>query len=303
MRDHPMTSPGASSSAALHSILPLAALLTACVIYEDDVDCNGNVCCDDYGCYNVDDDDDGYNPNTTSGTTSGGGGQGGAQGGAGGAGGEGGAGGAPPGCDDTLIVCACADTSECPEGLSCLDGQCLTACEFDYHCADGQVCADGQCTAACEVGVTPCAVGYQCVGGGCVVDPANPECVDATTCASGSCVNGFCTTTCDSNAACPPGQLCDAATSSCFPDQGPTPVCDAVTPCSGSGQECLDDGYCHYGCLTTEECKFIDARYDACDRGICKTDLELNPECTFELPCPEGTFCVSNECATPLPPQ
>jgi hypothetical protein len=69
-----------------------------------------------------------------------------------------------------------------------------------------------------------------------------------------------------------------------------------VTPCSGEGQGCGDDGYCHYGCLTVEECKLIDARFDACDQGVCKTDEELDPACWFGEPCLSGAPCVSNEC-------
>jgi len=58
----------------------------------------------------------------------------------------------------------------------------------------------------------------------------------------------------------------------------------------------MDDGDCHYQCQTLEDCKLIDARYDGCDQGECKTDAELNPTCTFSMPCQDGSHCVSNTC-------
>ncbi|MBK6515398.1 MAG: hypothetical protein IPG04_15070 [Polyangiaceae bacterium] len=267
-------------------LLPTALFASGCVIScndgSDGYQCDEEKCCDEWGCYPIDDDGQGGSDGT------GGFGSGGAA-----------QGGAPAACDPALFVCACGDSSECALGLACLDGQCLEACTFDYECADGQVCADGRCVAACDA-ESPCAPGTFCQGGGCLVDDAYVECASASDCAGGACVAGLCTTLCASNAGCPEGELCDAASGSCFADPTPTPACDEVTPCAGDAQSCFDDGYCHYGCVVVEDCKLIDARFDACDEGVCKTAEELSPACSFELPCADGSPCVSNQCAGPV---
>ena len=71
--------------------------------------------------------------------------------------------------------------------------------------------------------------------------------------------------------------------------------CSANGRCP-DGYSCGDDGYCHYPCANVNECKLIDNRFDYCDAGICKTEKEVNPECTLENPCPVGEDCISNEC-------
>lgn len=286
----------AASFRQLSFLLPMSMFMSACVVDcrdgEDDYDCDDEKCCDEYGCYPHDDGGPGPGGFSTSGgySSTGGSGQGGAA--QGGAGGEGGA---APSCDSTTIVCACSASSECADGLACLDGQCLPACTFDYECGDASVCADGRCVAECSSEL-PCEAGYACVGGGCLPDPANPQCTDASSCGTESCVDGFCAPLCASNADCPTGTLCDATTASCFPDPSPTPVCDAVTSCPNEAQQCGDDGYCHYECSTLQDCLLIDSRFDACDIGVCKTDEELSPACSYDLPCADGSPCVSNEC-------
>ncbi len=215
-------------------------------------------------------------------------------GGAGGQGGQGGEGGSiePPACDPSEVICAC--TNACPGSLTCVGGLCLDACNFDYECGPGTVCGNGQCVPACDA-TTPCDSGYACVGGGCLPDPLNPQCVDDFGCDGLVCADGLCTSPCVTHADCAPGQLCNGATSACVADAAPVPLCDASTPCAGQGQSCLDDA-CHYACLTVMDCKLIDARFDGCDRGFCKTDLELDPECTASQPCAGGAACVSNVC-------
>jgi len=39
-----------------------------------------------------------------------------------------------------------------------------------------------------------------------------------------------------------------------------------------------------------------DNRFVACDQGICKTEEEVNPQCTLTTPCPSGKSCISNTC-------
>jgi hypothetical protein len=48
--------------------------------------------------------------------------------------------------------------------------------------------------------------------------------------------------------------------------------------------------------MTTQECKLIDNRFEACDMGVCKTIEEIAPECTLSMPCPDGLDCISNQC-------
>jgi len=252
-------------------LAPVPVFLSGCIVsYDDDYDCN------DGNCYQG-----GYNAS------------GGANPGGGNVGGEGGAGAV---CDPAVVVCPCSDTSECSEGLDCVDNKCLDACGFDFECGDAEVCADGQCVDVCNSDGL-CDVGYACVGGGCLPDPLNPICSTPTDCAGMPCVDGFCTTACLTNADCPESFLCEAATGACFPDLGPTPLCGPEAACTGEGQTCSPEGFCRYACETLEECKLIDARFDACDAGVCKTDEELNPECGLGIPCEEAQACVSNECA------
>lgn len=265
-------------------VLPL--VFGGCVFRCGDDHYGQGYYCEGPGCY---DDDgagaDGAGAQGAGGQSSdGGGGQG-----------QGGEGGAPPSCDPSQVICACSETVACAEGLTCVSGQCLAACGFDYDCGPGLVCGNGQCVAACDAD-NPCGAGYACVGGGCLVNPADPQCIDETGCDGLACIGGFCTTACETHADCGTGQLCDGATSGCVADLSPVPLCDDQTACPGTGQACLS-GTCHYECLDVTDCKLIDARFDACDRGFCKTDLEANPECTASSPCAGGEACVSNVCA------
>ncbi len=245
--------------------------------------CDDNgVCevCDAYGCVPAD-----PQPGT------GGGGSGGMAG----TGGQG-TGGAAPSCDATATTCPCDANGACPSGLSCVDGLCIDACEFSYECGPGNVCANGKCAPGCDAQV-PCDTGYTCDKGVCVPDPTNPQCDAQTPCPNGElCKNGFCTTTCTDNVDCPMGKICDSTTGICITDPSPHPTCDQTTKCTGPGQQCLADGYCHYPCTSVNTCKTIDSRFVACDQGFCKTAEEVTPECSVDKPCPAGKDCISNHC-------
>jgi hypothetical protein len=93
------------------------------------------------------------------------------------------------------------------------------------------------------------------------------------------------------------GQVCDGATGTCIPDPSPKPACGASMTCP-QGQECLTDGFCHYPCTSVTDCKLIDNRFVACSGtpNVCKTDQEVNPQCTLTMPCPVGKSCISNTC-------
>jgi len=250
-------------------------------------DANGENCqiCDAYGCRPAHPDGTGGSGATGTGGTASAGGSG--------TGGQG-TGGAPV-CDAKVSTCPCETTAGCSEGKTCVSGLCIDGCNFSYECGPGKVCFDGACVAGCS-DQSPCPTGYVCDNGGCVVDTANPVCDDAHPCPSPQiCVGGLCTTGCATNADCVSGEVCDGGTHACIVDPSPKPICDTTKPCP-SPQVCKDDGYCHYPCATTSECKLIDNRFVACDQGICKTQEEVAPECTLDNPCPAGKNCVSNKC-------
>lgn len=197
-------------------------------------------------------------------------------------------------CDPTQATCPC-DEGKCPSGKACVNGLCIVGCNFTYECGAGKVCADGACVPGCDA-THGCDPGYACNKGACEPDPSNPQCDASHACPSGEiCVNGLCTTGCNASSDCADGEICDGGSHSCVPDPSPKPVCDTSMPCP-AGEVCLADGFCHYPCTTAAQCKLIDNRFVACDSGICKTDQEVNPQCTLQMPCPAGKTCVSNTC-------
>jgi hypothetical protein len=248
-------------------------------------DANGANCqiCDAYGC----------RPATSDQTGTGG--AGGATTSTTGSGGStGGTGGAAP-CDPTQTTCPCDANGACPDMKACVMGLCLDGCTFSYECGPGKLCFDGACVPQCDA-TRPCDAGYVCNNGACVVDPTNPACDGTHPCAAGQiCVSGLCTTGCNTNADCAAGQICDGASHACVVDTSPKPLCDATHPCPAP-QVCEADGYCHYPCAALNDCTIHDNRFVACDQGMCKTQEEVAPECTLELPCPAGQNCISNKC-------
>ena len=203
-----------------------------------------------------------------------------------------GTGGAAP-CDPTQATCPC-DNGTCPTGKACISGLCVVGCNFTYECGAGNVCANGACVAGCDA-THGCDPGYTCTNGACQVDPAKPQCSASNPCPTGEiCVSGLCTTKCTANSQCASGEICDGSSNTCVPDPSPKPVCSTTQPCPAP-EECLTDGFCHYPCTSTSQCKLIDNRF-TCDTGICKTDQEINPQCTLQMPCPAGKSCISNTC-------
>jgi hypothetical protein len=238
-------------------------------------DPNGQNCklCDAYGCRDA-------NPSV---------------GGAGGQSGTSGSG--SPSCDQNATTCPCASTSDCTNGLVCVNSLCIDGCQFSYECGAGNVCLNGGCAAGCDA-QTPCAKGYTCQNGACQIDPQNPECTAQIPCPQPGyiCKNGLCTTQCDVNADCSPGTICDSASHSCIADPSPKPTCSDVVKCTGVGQVCLADGYCHYPCNSVNECQLIDSRFVDCVSNICKTQEELKPPCVLKTDCMAGQNCISNKC-------
>jgi hypothetical protein len=246
-------------------------------------DAQGNNCqiCDGYGCHPAD-------PNTAGGT--------GGSGGSGSGGTTASTGTGKTGCDPAQTTCPCDATTTCGAGTQCISGLCVAGCDFTYECGASKVCVNGQCAPGCDA-TTPCAAGFVCTSGACIPDPSNPECSPSAPCTGGeTCVNGLCTKTCSANADCAAGEICNSGTGACVADPSPKAACSDTVKCTGLGQQCAADGYCHYPCTTVPECKLHDSRFVACDQGICKTQEEVEPECTIDNPCKSGKNCISNKC-------
>ncbi|MEJ7732385.1 MAG: hypothetical protein WKG00_24670 [Polyangiaceae bacterium] len=289
------------------ALLGLAAFGVGCGGCSDDPSLNcddaGNCeICDAYGCRPADPSGSNARGGGGWGNASGPGARG-APGASGGGSASGGTGGVPV-CDGNEAACPCDDDSECTAaGTQCVGGICIDGCEFSYQCGAGKVCADGQCVAEC-VEPVDCPAGYTCGPAGvCVVDPSNPACDADTPCTGPDevCEGGLCVEPCSANVDCGEGEICNAAEGHCIPDPSPKPVCSDTVACSGAGQACLEDGYCHYACTEFSDCQVIAGQFVACQAGpggakVCKTLEETDPECTLSDPCPDGQSCVSNEC-------
>jgi hypothetical protein len=251
--------------APLYALLATSALLSGCIIISngDDADDGAPSC--DGPC-----DTGGTGPSTSSGGES--------------------------SCDGEQVSCPCAEDGGCGASEACVSGACVPGCDFDHQCASGQRCAEGMCLPACDA-EGGCAEGSSCLAGACLPEPG-VACGESEPCASGVCVEGTCRENCASHAECAKGQLCNAATGARQPDLGPTPSCGPTRACAGTGQACVE-GSCRYPCESLTDCKLVDARFEACDAGVCLTELEASPSCTLSIACPEGQLCVSNQCVQP----
>lgn len=271
-----------SSLSVLAVALGLTALYASgCGGNDDHVVCDaqGQNCqiCDAYGCRPATGNTGGSGGGTVSSSDTGGTGGG-------------------PACDPSTTTCPCDAGGKCADGKSCVDGLCIDGCDFTYQCGAGKVCDNGACVPSCDT-THPCNAGLTCQNGACVPDPNNPACGPNNPCPSGQIcgANGQCTTTCTANSQCGAGAICDGSTGQCVPDPSPQPICNAQKACP-EPQVCQTDGFCHYPCSTDAKCKLYDNRFVKCDQGICKTDEEVNPQCTLANPCPAGKTCVSNKC-------
>jgi hypothetical protein len=243
-------------------------------------DAQGKNCqiCDGYGCHPAD-------PNTTGGA-----------GGSGGGSTTGTAGSTGSGnvkCDPKMAVCPCDANSACGDGKQCISGLCIDGCQFTYECGASKVCVNGACADGCDANAM-CPAGYSCQNGACFQNPSkdcNPGCS-----AGSVCVAGQCNAKCSANSDCAAGEVCNGGTGACIPDPSPKPACSDSVKCTGPGQECLADGYCHYACSDLMGCKLIDSRFVACDMNVCKTAEEIQPECSVDKPCKAGQNCISNKC-------
>jgi hypothetical protein len=196
-------------------------------------------------------------------------------------------------CDPSQAACPCLNGA-CPGGLSCVNDLCIVGCNFTYECGAGFVCDNGACVAGCDATHT-CAAGYTCTNGACALDPANPQCSTSNPCPTGQiCASGVCAASCTTNNQCGSDEVCDGTTGSCIPNPSTKPVCSTAEPCP-TGEQCLSDGFCHYPCTTTADCEVHDNRF-TCSNGYCKTQQEIDPQCTLTMPCPDAGTCISNTC-------
>jgi hypothetical protein len=108
---------------------------------------------------------------------------------------------------DGLVDEATAGTTLCPNGGTCVNGQCGTnppACGPMVPCPMGQVCTpNGVCTNGCQASPETCnGIDDDCDG---IIDDAVPG---TTLCQGGICLAGQCKITCNSNNNCPAGTMC-----------------------------------------------------------------------------------------------
>lgn len=199
-----------------------------------------------------------------------------------------------PDCKAGTMACVCGPAGECEEGLSCLDGICLSPCQYTSQC-DGKVCVDGRCTAPCG-GANSCDDGYVCgVHGVCVADANGSQCGAGDVCeAPKECVNGWCRRVCMTHDQCRANELCDGSTGLCIDDPQPHRPCAADASVCGA-KVCVD-GFCRYRCETNNQCKLIDVRIPVCKNGICVSLAEVAPQCLTKQDCPSGKSCISNTC-------
>ncbi|WP_394837365.1 hypothetical protein LVJ94_10700 [Pendulispora rubella] len=167
-------------------------------------------------------------------------------------------------------------------------------CEFPGDCPNGKSCVNGQCLPTCkEDAGNTCGNGYKCVKGVCQPEPGQPQCnVDKDCSEAGNtpkCRGGRCVQACDpANPKCPDGQVCDQG-GACVPDTGPKPNCTAtdLSKCRAN-QSCVN-GFCRYPCDNSETCRLIDARL-----SYCGTDKVCHLQC--QQSCPSPQTCIDGAC-------
>jgi hypothetical protein len=155
------------------------------------------------------------------------------------------------------------------------------ACVLATQCAGGQ-CVNGACTGTINPG-TGGSGGIGTGGSGGTITPTNPgltetggACSGASTCISGSCLNGVCApggsgSACTSNTGCLSG-ACQAG--SCTPPNG----------AGGTGTVCAGNA----GCLS-----------GSCINGVCDPGATGQP-CVQSTDCTSGLSCVQGSCVVPI---
>ena len=162
------------------------------------------------------------------------------------------------------------DGAQCPEGFSCVQGECTPPC-FHGECPLGQSCFEEICvTDPCRI--VRCSPGSICdpETGGCV-DPCDGiQCQGDEACDLGQCVAASCR-----HLGCPPGEVCKG--DACGPH-----------PCADAG--CAQGQYCKDG-VCVGACDGI-----SCDAGLRCIEGACVPVSCEDAQCPPGQACVDGEC-------
>lgn len=163
----------------------------------------------------------------------------------------------------------CKGDADCPEGLHCVNQQCL-ACGDDSHCPDGQVCEAGACVA-----------------------PSEPMCTSDDECPAGqACLDGTCRP-CASDGECGPGGKCNQG--ACERAK----ACEQDTDCADD-EDCID-GHCQKPWLgdVPEDltCELATVYFDFDEAGIRDDSRDLlaaNAECLRQAPEDRGVYIVGH---------
>ena len=243
-------------------------------------------------------------------------------------------------------VCG-SGTGACEEGaLRCIAGalQCVggvlpsteTCNGLDDDCNDliddgdlceGGVCRDGMCSLPCEAGEFPCAPGFECVEGFCLVDPCYGVICEAgadgtrNVCSDGDCVPICDTRPCDAPNACrrtdgacventcifipylcSDTERCEGGTCVSDPCEGVS--CGAAEFCrdgdcigSCGGVECEATEVCRGGTCESTGCSEACATGEVCRAGSCVADTCRTTTCEVGQVCnPESGTCIDDPC-------
>lgn len=168
----------------------------------------------------------------------------------------------------------CATSSDCDEGQSCEEGECVdVGCRDDDACSEESPRCDVEssvCVECLEAG--DCADGFECEEFACV-----PGCETSDDCTAGErCVDAICAPLCATDLDCADGSHC--ADFLCVPD------CSASSECA-DGEAC-GDGRCVPACASADECD---------DGQACVVDV-CRDTCEEALECGLGFDCVDDAC-------
>jgi len=207
------------------------------------------------------------------------------------------------------------DDARCPEGFTCVFGECAKPC-FYGECPLGQTCVDDVCMAdPCRL--KRCEPGELCSpASGLCEDPcAAVDCEDGEACRMGECVEPSCRDT-----GCDPGEVCREGICEDHPcrdagcaageycrDGGCVPSCEGVE--CRSGEICLDGQCAPRGCVTDlcppgQTCVLGSCAEDPCGGVACPAGTQcidgrcVDPPCRFVL-CPTEHFCELGRCVPP----
>lgn len=190
----------------------------------------------------------------------------------------------------TYPALACNGDADCPDGQTCMGGECIQACSPD---CEGKQCGPNGCGGDCGY----CPDGINCVDGVC-------DC--QTDCAGKQCgpdgCSGFCGDGEPQNLGCPPGLICDGATLQC--KEKCEPQClnkeCGLDGCGGVCGTCKMEQTCESGkCIDAPQCEDECATgQTGCEDGqvwVCQED-ENGCKSKALAWCPPDETCVEGEC-------